>query len=180
MLFDYHYGEGGYADTERAIQELLELDRAPVEPIRPEDVPDALLSPQTEDVEGPYSGPYEAGGVWAVLDGAGTVTANGATVAVDHPGCYELIAHARSTAGELALEVGPDGVTVNTVLAGVIATDRAHELGMDQPDQLREQPTGRLGTVEEFASVAAFLCSRQAAYVTGTALLVDGGISRSV
>ena len=43
-LFDYHYGEGGYADTEQAIQELLGLDGPTVPPLRPEDVPDAQLS----------------------------------------------------------------------------------------------------------------------------------------
>ena len=70
-LFDFHYGEGGYEETERAIQELLGVERrAVIAPRRPEDVPGALLVPQSEDVEGPYSGPYEAGGVWAVLDGA--------------------------------------------------------------------------------------------------------------
>jgi hypothetical protein len=68
-----------------------------------------VLAPQSDDVEGPYSGPYEAGGVWAVLDGRGTVTANGTSRSVDHPGCYELISHPRSTAGVLNLEVG-DGV----------------------------------------------------------------------
>jgi hypothetical protein len=52
--------------------------------------------------------------VWAVLDGNGTVTANDATVAVDHPGAYRLIAHERSIAGELALEVG-DGVSCYAV-----------------------------------------------------------------
>ena len=41
-------------------------------------------------------------------------------------------------------------------------------------------PAGRLGTVEEFAAVAAFLCSVHASYVTGTTVLVDGGASRSV
>ncbi len=39
--------------------------------------------------------------MWAVLDGVGTVVANGREVDVDHPGCYELITHERSTAGEL-------------------------------------------------------------------------------
>ena len=72
-------------------------------PVRPEDAPDALLVPQSEDIPGPYSGPYEAGGVWAVLDGDGTATANGSAVTVDHPGCYELISHPRSTAGVLDL-----------------------------------------------------------------------------
>jgi 3-oxoacyl-[acyl-carrier protein] reductase len=40
-------------------------------------------------------------------------------------------------------------------------------------------PAGRLGTVEELAAAAVFLCSRQAAYITGTTLLVDGGLTRS-
>ena len=72
-LFEYHFGEGAYAETELAIQELLGVQREPVEPVRPEDVPGAQLVPQTQDQEGAYSGPYEAGGVWAVLDGLGTV-----------------------------------------------------------------------------------------------------------
>ena len=108
-LFDYHFGEGGYAETERAIQELLGIDREPVAPIRPEDTPGATLVPQTEDVAGPYSGPYEAGGVWAVLAGDGTVSVNGDPLTVDHPGAYELITHPRSTAGTLDLRIG-DGV----------------------------------------------------------------------
>jgi hypothetical protein len=83
-------------------------------PLRPEDAPGAELVPQTEDVEGPYSGPYEAGGVWAVLDGAGTITANGREIRVDHPGAYELVTHPGSTAGHLELEVG-DGVTCYAV-----------------------------------------------------------------
>jgi thiol-disulfide isomerase/thioredoxin len=110
ILFDYHYGEGAYADTELAIQELLGVKRETAPPIRPEDAPGAELALPTTDVEGPYSGPYEAGGVWAVLDGAGTVEVNGRALAVDHPGAYELISHPRSTPGELHLDVGA-GVT---------------------------------------------------------------------
>ncbi len=113
-LFEYHYGEGAYAETEAAIQELLGLDQPPVPAVRPEDHPGALLAVQSDDVAGPYSGPYEAGGVWAVLDGAGSVIANGDTIEVDHPGCYELISHPQSTAGELELEVG-DGVRCHAV-----------------------------------------------------------------
>jgi hypothetical protein len=110
MLLHYHYGEGAYAETEQAIQEVLGIDRALLEPLRPEEAPDAQLEPQSDDVEGPYNGPYRAGAVWAVLDGAGTISANGRTITVDHPGCYELIAHEVSTAGELTLEPG-EGVT---------------------------------------------------------------------
>ena len=113
-LFDYHYGEGAYEETELAIQELLGVERPTLGPIRPEDAPGALLTPQSEDVEGPYNGPYEAGGVWAVLEGSGTVTANGREIAVTYPGAYELIAHARSTAGMLELEMSA-GVTCHAV-----------------------------------------------------------------
>jgi thiol-disulfide isomerase/thioredoxin len=109
MLFEYHYGEGAYDETERAIQELLGLDEPLLPPARPEDIPGALLLPQTPDIEGAYRGPYEAGGVWAVLEGQGSVSANGSTIAVDGPGAYELISHPKSTAGELELSLG-DGV----------------------------------------------------------------------
>jgi thiol-disulfide isomerase/thioredoxin len=105
-LFDYHYGEGGYEDTELAIQELLGLDQPTVPPLRPEDARGAALVLQSDDTPGPYSGPYEAGAVWAVLDGQGSVTANGRRLLVDHPGCYELISHPRSTVGALDLELG--------------------------------------------------------------------------
>jgi hypothetical protein len=107
-LFDYHYGEGGYADTEEAIAALLGVTPHPPAPVRPEDAPGAVLEPQSDDVAGAYSGPYRAGGVWAVLQGDGTVSANGRIMTVDHPGAYELICHPRSTLGELALEVSDD------------------------------------------------------------------------
>ena len=41
-------------------------------------------------------------------------------------------------------------------------------------------PAGRLGTIEEFGAVAAFLCSEQARYVTGTTVLVDGGVTQAI
>jgi len=113
-LFEYHYGEGGYAETELAIQELLGIERPTVAAVRPEDEPGAQLAAQSEDVAGPYSGPYEAGTVWAVLGGSGTVTVNDRSIAVDHPGAYELISHERSTAGVLDLAVG-DGVRCHAV-----------------------------------------------------------------
>lgn len=115
-LFDYHFGEGGYEETELAIQELLGVQREPLlAPVRPEDAPDAPLVPQSEDREGAWSGAYEAGGVWAILDGRGTVDVNGGdskggrTLEVEHPGAYLLVAHERHTSAELDLEMG-DGV----------------------------------------------------------------------
>ncbi len=79
-----------------------------------------------------------------------------------------------------ASQVAVDGVTVNTVLPGVIATDRARELGADSPERVAQIPAGRLGTVAEFAAAGVFLCSEPASYITGTTLLVDGGASRAI
>jgi thiol-disulfide isomerase/thioredoxin len=112
-LFDYHYGEGAYAETELAIQELLEVEREPLPPGRPEDAPGARLLVPSEDRLGAYSGPYEAGGVWAVLDGTGTVRVDAGTVAdaieltVTHAGAYPLVEHERHTTGALQLQIGP-------------------------------------------------------------------------
>ena len=113
-LFEYHYGEGAYAETERAIQDLLGTQREPVAPVRPEDDPEAQIAIPTPDQEGAWSGDYEAGGVWAVLDGHGEVLVNGSALAVAHPGAYALIDHERHTRGTLALEVGA-GVTCHAV-----------------------------------------------------------------
>ncbi len=107
-LFEYHFGEGAYAETELAIQELLGVQRDPVPPFHPEEAPDAVLVPQSEDVEGPYSGPYEAGGVWGVFTGSGVATVNGATIRIPAPGAYELIAHERHTKGVLELSVSDE------------------------------------------------------------------------
>ncbi|WP_429810954.1 SDR family oxidoreductase [Ensifer sp. B1-9] len=92
----------------------------------------------------------------------------------------------------LAGEVAADGVTVNLLLPGRLATDRT--LSFDRMDaesegvdiatvaarSQREIPLGRYGTPAEFGAAAAFLASRQASYVTGVALPVDGGLSRSM
>lgn len=110
-LFEYHYGEGAYAETELAIQQLLGVEREPLPPLRPEDAAGAALAAPTSEQPGAYSGPYEAGGVWAVLDGAGAVHARDrasgveAHVEVDAPGAFPLIEHARHTAGVLELEL---------------------------------------------------------------------------
>ena len=84
----------------------------------------------------------------------------------------------------LAREVAGDGVTMNSLLPGRIATDRIVE-GFGSLEEAerwaKEQvPAGRLGTVDEFGAVAAFLCSEPAGYVTGTAVLVDGGLTQSI
>ena len=84
----------------------------------------------------------------------------------------------------LAREVARDGVTINSVLPGRIATDRLMQnfgsLEQAQEVARAQIPAGRIGTVEEFAAVTAFLCSERASYVTGTSVLVDGGLTQSV
>ena len=120
-LFAVHYGEGAYDETQADICELLGVPHEPLEAVRPEDVPGALLAPQTADQEGAWSGAYEAGGVWAVLERtappdapAPQIRANGATIAVAHSGCFALVEHERHTAGALELEVG-EGVVCHAV-----------------------------------------------------------------
>ncbi|HEU0023461.1 MAG TPA: SDR family oxidoreductase [Thermoleophilaceae bacterium] len=85
---------------------------------------------------------------------------------------------------QLAREVARDGVTVNTLQPGRIATDRLAEmygsLEAAEKAAAEQVPRGRLGSVEEIAAAAAFLCSEPASYVTGVALLVDGGLTQSV
>jgi 3-oxoacyl-[acyl-carrier protein] reductase len=85
----------------------------------------------------------------------------------------------------IARQVAADGVTVNNVLPGRIATERVFSMYGGSREEAEKHaadtiPAGRLGTVEEFAAAAAFLCSAQASYVTGTALLVDGGLTQSI
>ena len=83
----------------------------------------------------------------------------------------------------LARQIAGDGVTLNSLLPGRFATERIYELsgGREAAEESgREVPVGRLGRPEEFGAAAVFLCSEQAAYITGVALLVDGGLTRSV
>lgn len=80
----------------------------------------------------------------------------------------------------LARAVAGDGVTLNTLLTGRIATDRSvalhGSLQAAQQSAAREVPAGRMGLPEEMAWAATFLCSERAAYITGAALPVDGGM----
>jgi 3-oxoacyl-[acyl-carrier protein] reductase len=83
----------------------------------------------------------------------------------------------------LAREVAADGVTVNTIATGRFGTARAAELqgSMERVEAAarEEVPGQRLGTVDEYGDLAAFLCSERAAYITGTVIPIDGGLLRS-
>lgn len=88
----------------------------------------------------------------------------------------------------LAAEVAADGVTVNMLLPGRIATERVAALDRGRAERTHRDlaeveaasraaiPAGRYGEPDEFGAVAAFLCSDRASYVTGTRLRVDGGL----
>ena len=77
----------------------------------------------------------------------------------------------------LAREVGSRGITVNAVAPGFIDTDMTRELSEEQRQTLLSSiPLGRLGQVEEIASVVAFLASSEAGYITGETIHVNGGM----
>jgi 3-oxoacyl-[acyl-carrier protein] reductase len=76
----------------------------------------------------------------------------------------------------LAVEAGPHGVTVNTVVPGYTYTDRAAVLSPESRERYAGRaPLGRLGRPEDAAGAVLYLASEEAGYVTGTELVVDGG-----
>jgi 3-oxoacyl-[acyl-carrier protein] reductase len=83
----------------------------------------------------------------------------------------------------IAGKVAADGVTLNTILPGRIATSRLEHLygSIDEAEKVArdEVPAARLGQAEEIGAVAAFLSSQAASYVTAQALAVDGGLMRA-
>src|SRR3954468_22992716 len=121
-------------------------------------------------------------------EGWGRIVNVGSTTTIEvNPALNLSNAHRMATVGffkPLAREVAGDGITVNTVATGRFATDRMAELGgsIEQVKAAARQevPAGRLGTVEEYGALVAFLCSERAAYVTGTVIPIDGGLLRSV
>jgi 3-oxoacyl-[acyl-carrier protein] reductase len=82
----------------------------------------------------------------------------------------------------LARELGPKGITVNSIAPGRIDTERIREVYPDGPteDDLKTIPLRRLGTPREIADVVCFLASDRASYVTGTVIPVDGGLTRGL
>ena len=80
----------------------------------------------------------------------------------------------------IARELGPAGITVNTVAPGPFDTDRMRALG-DILDQMRATvPVGRVGRAEELGALVAFLASDHAGYINGQTIVIDGGQGRSL
>jgi NAD(P)-dependent dehydrogenase (short-subunit alcohol dehydrogenase family) len=78
----------------------------------------------------------------------------------------------------LALELAAGGVTVNSISPGPFATEM-NARAINDPEMnaffVSRIPVGRWGKVEEIGPLAAFLCSEDAAFITGTDILIDGG-----
>lgn len=92
----------------------------------------------------------------------------------------------------IATDLAPYNITVNNIAPGPILTDRiievhaarAKSIGISVEEQFKRFtttiPVGRLGDPKEVGDLCAYLCSRQAAYITGQSIVVDGGINRSI
>jgi glucose 1-dehydrogenase len=83
---------------------------------------------------------------------------------------------------DLAVELGPLGITINNVAPGAIATPINKSLLEDKPKLnalLGNIPLGRMGTPEDVAGMVAYLASDDASYVTGSTFVIDGGLMRN-
>ena len=82
---------------------------------------------------------------------------------------------------QLATELGYDGIRVNAICPGHIVTERAQESWANNPTGLdffvNQYPVGRVGRPEDIANAIGFLCSDDASFITGHALVVDGGLT---
>jgi glucose 1-dehydrogenase len=83
---------------------------------------------------------------------------------------------------DLAVELGPLGITVNNIAPGAIATPINQSLLQNKTELdalLANIPLGRLGTPDDVAGLTAFLASDDAAYITGSTFVIDGGLMRN-
>jgi 3-oxoacyl-[acyl-carrier protein] reductase len=89
-----------------------------------------------------------------------------------------------STLKTLSNDVARDGITINCVATGRVATDRLLQLYGSEDEMRRaaerEMPIGRVAAPSEFAPLVAFLCSEPARYITGQTIAIDGGLIRGI
>lgn len=149
---------------------------------------DTLLRPQLRLLAETLPGMRSRGWGRVLAVGSSGVAAPLPNLALSNLGRSALAGHLKT----LAAEVAADGVTVNMLLPGRIATDRVAHLDQaaatrtgrsvrEVEEASRAQiPAGRYGDPVEFGAAAAFLCGAPAGYITGVALRVDGGLVRSL
>ncbi|MDD9725197.1 SDR family oxidoreductase [Roseovarius sp. SK2] len=127
--------------------------------------------------------------------GGGVITVTSSIASIRHVG-YPHLAYSATKAGanqfvrSLAVELAPNGIRVNSIIAGLIDTPRigvtlANSYGDRTEAQMRatraaQCPMGRMGSAWDIAEAATFLASDKAGYITGTQLVVDGGLSASI
>jgi NAD(P)-dependent dehydrogenase (short-subunit alcohol dehydrogenase family) len=119
----------------------------------------------------------------AILQSGGGAIVNNASILGLRPRAGSPIYSASKAAvialtKSVALEFAPKGVRVNAVCAAIIETDMSAKLRSDEETRralLELHPVGRFGTSEEVAAAVLYLCSPEAAFVTGVALPIDGG-----
>ena len=121
---------------------------------------------------------------------------NVTSVSVKEPLNYLVLSHSiRSAvvawANSLSVDVGPDGITVNSILTGYFDTERIKELNKEKSKSLKISeaevlnkmkslvPASRLGRPEEYGYLVSFLSSDNAAYINGAAIPIDGGLLKS-
>lgn len=145
---------------------------------------DQLVAPHQHFVSAVVGGMRERGWGRILAVGSSGIVSPLPNLAASNLGRAALANYLKTLAGE----IGADGVTVNLLLPGRIATDRVAALddakaqreGTTRDDVARASqssiPAGRYGDPAEFGAVAAFLCSGPASYITGTAVRCDGGL----
>lgn len=111
------------------------------------------------------------------------VTIGSVQEAKPHP---DMLVYSASKAAQtnmmrsLAVQLAPEGITVNNVAPGVIATDRNAQ-ALSDPEYAKKVadsiPAGYYGKAEDLAGIVSLLCSEQAHYITGQSIYVDGGKS---
>lgn len=115
---------------------------------------------------------------WGRIINIASISSGGCGIA------FPLVAHYTASKGgiialteALALELTPQGINVNAICPGAIDTDMAK--GVKEGGQLAQVlariPKGRLGQPEEIASLAVFLASEESDYISGAAIVIDGG-----